>query len=33
VIDKGLDGGEQVVTEGGNQLRPGGKVVTGQAKK
>ncbi len=26
VIEKGLDGGEQVVTEGQNQLRPGGKV-------
>src|SRR5262249_45779670 len=26
VIDKGLDGGDQVVTEGQNQLRPGGKV-------
>jgi len=26
VIDKGLDGGEQVVIEGQNQLRPGGKV-------
>jgi len=26
VIDKGLEGGEQVVIEGQNQLRPGGKV-------
>jgi multidrug efflux system membrane fusion protein len=26
VIEKGLEGGEQVVTEGQNQLRPGGKV-------
>ncbi len=26
VIEKGLSGGEQVVTEGQNQLRPGGKV-------
>lgn len=26
VIDKGLEGGEQVVTEGQNQLRPGGRV-------
>jgi hypothetical protein len=26
VIDKGLDGGEQVVIEGQNQIRPGGKV-------
>ena len=26
VIDKGLEGGEQVVTEGQQQLRPGGKV-------
>ena len=30
VLDKGLDGGEQVVTEGANQLRPGGKVITGK---
>jgi len=30
VLDKGLDGGEQVVTEGANQLRPGGKVTTGK---
>ena len=27
IIDKGLTGGEQVVTEGQNQLRPGGKVA------
>jgi multidrug efflux system membrane fusion protein len=27
VIDRGLDGGEQVVVEGASQLRPGGKVV------
>jgi membrane fusion protein, multidrug efflux system len=26
VIEKGLDDGEQVVTEGANQLRPGGRV-------
>jgi multidrug efflux system membrane fusion protein len=26
VIEKGLEGGEKVVTEGQNQLRPGGKV-------
>jgi multidrug efflux system membrane fusion protein len=26
VIEKGLDGGEQVVIEGQNQIRPGGKV-------
>ncbi len=26
IIDKGLEGGEQVVIEGQNQLRPGGKV-------
>lgn len=26
VIEKGLEGGEQVVTEGQNQLRPGGRV-------
>jgi multidrug efflux system membrane fusion protein len=28
IIDKGLTGGEQVVTEGQNQLRPGAKVQT-----
>jgi hypothetical protein len=28
ILDKGLDGGELVVTEGANQLRPGGKVTT-----
>jgi len=33
VLDKGLEGGEQVVTEGANQLRPGGKVIAAQAKK
>jgi multidrug efflux system membrane fusion protein len=27
IIDKGLAGGEQVVIEGQNQLRPGGKVA------
>jgi multidrug efflux system membrane fusion protein len=27
VIDRGLDGGEQIVVEGASQLRPGGKVV------
>jgi multidrug efflux system membrane fusion protein len=32
VLDKGIDGGEQVVTEGANQLRPGGKVITGGGK-
>jgi multidrug efflux system membrane fusion protein len=26
IIDKGLDGGEQVVIEGQNQIRPGGRV-------
>jgi multidrug efflux system membrane fusion protein len=30
VIEKGLAGGEQVVIEGANQLRNGGKVDTGQ---
>jgi hypothetical protein len=29
VIGNGLAGGEQVVTEGANQLRNGGKVDTG----
>lgn len=32
VIEKGLDGGEQVVIEGANQLRNGGKVDTGSTK-
>jgi multidrug efflux system membrane fusion protein len=32
VIDKGVDGGEQVIIEGQNQVRPGGKVApTSQA--
>ena len=31
VIAKGLEGGEQVVIEGQNQLRPGGRVQTGPA--
>jgi hypothetical protein len=28
VIDKGVDGGEQVIIEGQNQVRPGGKVAS-----
>lgn len=32
VLEKGLAGGEQVVIEGANQLRNGGKVDTGSAK-
>lgn len=33
MISKGLDGGEQVVIEGQNQLRPGGKVEVVQPNK
>ncbi len=33
VIGKGLEGGERVVTEGTNQLRPGGKVSIAPPKK
>jgi membrane fusion protein, multidrug efflux system len=32
VIEKGLSGGETVVTEGANQLRPGSRVSTGGGK-
>ncbi len=32
VIDKGLDGNEQIVVEGSNQLRPGAKLATPPAK-
>jgi multidrug efflux system membrane fusion protein len=33
VIERGLDGGEQVVIEGANQLRPGGKAIVQQPQQ